>query len=602
MLRLVIEDDEGKTTVVPLIRDEITIGRKEGNTIRLTEKNVSRRHARLLRTTGPDPCVIVEDLDSYNGIKLNGDKVTGRCTMRPGDLIQIGDYSLALKTDQPAEERQTRPAPAVGDAKTQVAEMPTTVTSMPDEQLGPNERARLVAVSSNLAGEEFIVDRREVIMGRTDENDVVVNHRSISRNHAKIVARNGTFTIIDLASSNGVRVNGDDFGTTALVNGDIIELGNVKLRFVGPGDDYVFVQADIIEDDLEMPSNAGRNVALVLVMLVVGVGAFLGTRSCDEQVAGPDGEAVTGAPTQAETPKAAPPTPPPAPAEDLSELIRQAESHLSGEKWVEAEAVARRVLQSEADHVDATRIADAARREAGNKERLDAIQGQVSQQQWGEAFVGLTNFPSDSAYTERARALRPKVEKGFADSELERGKMLLEDEDTEGARQVWKDLDSEAFAAKQARELKKAIDEAERAAEGRAREAERERERERERAAERERPPEAAARRQPAPPRREAPRRSQADKDEEYEALMKEAVDLVVKARRAEAARVLERALKVRPGAKLPHQRLCAILPIIDQPKKALRHCKAWLSRERDPSVKPRVQQVIDRLEGQLGR
>ena len=42
MYKLIIEDDEGKTTVVPLIRDEITIGRKEGNTIRLTERNVSR--------------------------------------------------------------------------------------------------------------------------------------------------------------------------------------------------------------------------------------------------------------------------------------------------------------------------------------------------------------------------------------------------------------------------------------------------------------------------------------------------------------------------------------------------------------------------------
>ena len=46
MFKLVIQDDEGKTTVVPLIRDEITIGRKEGNTIRLTERNVSRNISR----------------------------------------------------------------------------------------------------------------------------------------------------------------------------------------------------------------------------------------------------------------------------------------------------------------------------------------------------------------------------------------------------------------------------------------------------------------------------------------------------------------------------------------------------------------------------
>ena len=36
MHKLTIEDDEGKTVVVPLIRDEITVGRQEGNSIRLT--------------------------------------------------------------------------------------------------------------------------------------------------------------------------------------------------------------------------------------------------------------------------------------------------------------------------------------------------------------------------------------------------------------------------------------------------------------------------------------------------------------------------------------------------------------------------------------
>ena len=40
MLKLVIEDGEGTTHVVPIIRDQITIGREEGNTIRLTERNV----------------------------------------------------------------------------------------------------------------------------------------------------------------------------------------------------------------------------------------------------------------------------------------------------------------------------------------------------------------------------------------------------------------------------------------------------------------------------------------------------------------------------------------------------------------------------------
>ncbi|MDY0003969.1 MAG: FHA domain-containing protein, partial [Polyangia bacterium] len=98
MLKLIIEDDEGKTTVVPLIRDEISIGRKEGNTIRLTERNISRRHARLLRRNGN---VVLEDLGSYNGIRVNGSRIQGQVGVAEGDRIQIGDYMLALKQDQP---------------------------------------------------------------------------------------------------------------------------------------------------------------------------------------------------------------------------------------------------------------------------------------------------------------------------------------------------------------------------------------------------------------------------------------------------------------------------------------------------------------------
>src|SRR5512143_1958698 len=100
MYKLIIQDDEGKTTVVPLIRDEITIGRKEGNTIRLTERNVSRRHARIVKANG---AVVVEDLDSYNGVKVNGTRIQGRIAVGESDRIQIGDYLLELKLERGQE-------------------------------------------------------------------------------------------------------------------------------------------------------------------------------------------------------------------------------------------------------------------------------------------------------------------------------------------------------------------------------------------------------------------------------------------------------------------------------------------------------------------
>src|SRR6266404_5282257 len=126
MYKLIIEDDEGKTTVVPLIRDEITIGRKEGNTIRLTERNVSRRHAKLFKSNGT---VFIEDLTSYNGIKVNGDRIAGRAPVNEGDRIQIGDYQLALKLDKAtalAANATTSPVAPLAAPTLEMGEQKTT--------------------------------------------------------------------------------------------------------------------------------------------------------------------------------------------------------------------------------------------------------------------------------------------------------------------------------------------------------------------------------------------------------------------------------------------------------------------------------------------
>jgi serine/threonine protein kinase len=96
MVQLVIEDDEGRTTVIPLppFREEITIGQKVGNLIRLIEPNISPFHARLIKSqTG----YFIEDRDSDNGVKVNGERITGRRLLKEGDVATIGNYKLYFK-------------------------------------------------------------------------------------------------------------------------------------------------------------------------------------------------------------------------------------------------------------------------------------------------------------------------------------------------------------------------------------------------------------------------------------------------------------------------------------------------------------------------
>ena len=96
-LRLIIEDVEGATTIVPLAEQEVTIGRKGGNTIQLTEQNVSRNHARLSLVEGNWQ---ITDLSSYNGVLVNGAPLVGETVvLQEGDLIQIGDPQIGYVGD-----------------------------------------------------------------------------------------------------------------------------------------------------------------------------------------------------------------------------------------------------------------------------------------------------------------------------------------------------------------------------------------------------------------------------------------------------------------------------------------------------------------------
>jgi predicted component of type VI protein secretion system len=93
-MRLVIEDETGTRSIVPFVGEAIVVGRaNEDVTFRLSDRNVSRRHARFVCQAG---AVFVEDLGSLTGTRVNGERINGRRRLRDGDLVQIGEYDLAV--------------------------------------------------------------------------------------------------------------------------------------------------------------------------------------------------------------------------------------------------------------------------------------------------------------------------------------------------------------------------------------------------------------------------------------------------------------------------------------------------------------------------
>ena len=74
--------------------------------------------------------------------------------------------------------------------------------------------------------------RKNVIMGRAEDNDLVIKGNLISRIHAKVEMRRGKFILVD-QSTNGTFVDGKRVSQHLLEHGDAIRVGDCTITFFG---------------------------------------------------------------------------------------------------------------------------------------------------------------------------------------------------------------------------------------------------------------------------------------------------------------------------------------------------------------------------------
>ena len=81
----------------------------------------------------------------------------------------------------------------------------------------------------------FVVEDRAVVLGRAADADLVLNHESVSRAHARFSRDGASWRIEDLGSKNGIRVNTFRVESEMLRDGDRIDLGTARLYVeIGP--------------------------------------------------------------------------------------------------------------------------------------------------------------------------------------------------------------------------------------------------------------------------------------------------------------------------------------------------------------------------------
>jgi pSer/pThr/pTyr-binding forkhead associated (FHA) protein len=88
---VVYDQDEKQVKRIDLSGEEVTIGRDAGNRLALYHASVSKNHARVVRDALG---WLVYDLESRNGVEVNGAPVKGKQRLKSGDRIRIGQFSI----------------------------------------------------------------------------------------------------------------------------------------------------------------------------------------------------------------------------------------------------------------------------------------------------------------------------------------------------------------------------------------------------------------------------------------------------------------------------------------------------------------------------
>jgi diguanylate cyclase (GGDEF)-like protein len=110
-----------------------------------------------------------------------------------------------------------------------------TKLNMPVKLIAPQESC-LVQIYGPELGKRYPLNTEEITIGREPKCSIIVDLDNVSRQHAKVVARDGKAFVSDLRSTNGTYLNDVEIrGETPLRSGDLIKVGGSIFKFLYGG-------------------------------------------------------------------------------------------------------------------------------------------------------------------------------------------------------------------------------------------------------------------------------------------------------------------------------------------------------------------------------
>lgn len=202
-----------------LDKEVMTIGRKEGNDVRIDNLAVSGHHAKLLTIFGDS---FLEDLNSTNGTFVNGRSIH-KHALKNGDVITIGKHELRYinYSNKPAGDSSVEKTVFLGSNQARGAYPAGAPRQALEERL---RSAKLQLLNGKSAGRELFLEKESVKLGKPGVQVVLISRRP-----------DGHFIVAleQALQSTPLRVNGAEIGARSvkLQNHDIIEINNLKIEY-----------------------------------------------------------------------------------------------------------------------------------------------------------------------------------------------------------------------------------------------------------------------------------------------------------------------------------------------------------------------------------
>jgi pSer/pThr/pTyr-binding forkhead associated (FHA) protein len=334
-VKLIWQNPDGETESVEIQQERYDLGRGDDADIQIADENASRIHARLSFDAAAG-ILSIEDLDSSNGVFVNGERIETLTRLKSNDVILVGITTITLQMDEAAAEEETavndpdplrtrvmslddiaalieEGSPSEDEENTHEMDLDATM-ALDEAQIDATElydlssaqaeapAYRLLVTAGEPYGETFALGDSPLIVGRKPDCDIVLTEGAVSGQHAQVRLVGERVLLSDLDSKNGTHVSGKPVSEeTEVAVGTSFTVGATDFKLLN-GD--TIITADKHSPGVQKKKKMLAMGGLALLLLLMAGGKLL----MDRQTPAPESQSATQAAPNATPPARTMPT------------------------------------------------------------------------------------------------------------------------------------------------------------------------------------------------------------------------------------------------------------------------------------------------------